>query len=173
MLERMPDDGRRRELVRGGELLEMAPAHLEHTSIVGYISAPMVLHVRNRRLGNVHVGDPGFHLEHDRDTVPAPDIAFVRAERIPELATSGFPKSFPDLAIEVLSPSNSPAEVSRRIEIYLDRGVTAVWIVDPIGRRAEIHRKGQVLRLGLDDVLEDADLLSGLRIPLSDLFPGD
>ena len=97
MLERMPDDGRRRELIRG-ELTEMAPANLEHTLIVGYLSAPMVLHVRKHRLGNVHVGDPGFHLEYGQDTVLAPDIAFVRAERVADLKKTGFPKGFPDLA---------------------------------------------------------------------------
>jgi len=172
MLERMPDDGRRRELIRG-ELIEVAPANLEHTLIVGYLSAPMVLHVRKNRLGNVHVGDPGFHLEHGQDTVLAPDIAFVRAERIFTLEKTGFPKGFPDLAVEVLSPSNTAAEMFQKIEIYLKSGVTAVWIVDPAGKRAEIHRQGQVARLGLVDAAEDADLLPGLRIPLADLFPRD
>lgn len=171
MLERMPDDGRRREIIRG-ELIEMAPVNLEHALIVGYISAPMIVHVRRQRLGNVYVGDPGFHLEYEKDTVLAPDIAFVRAARVPELPTTGFPKGFPDLAVEVLSPSNTAAEMFRKIEIYLNCGVTAVWIVDPAGERAEIHRPGQpVVRLGLDGALEDPDLLPGLRIPLADLFP--
>ena len=61
----------------------------------------------------------------------------------------------------------------QKIEIFMKSGVTAVWIVDPAGERAEIHRHGQVARLGLNDALEDADLLPSLRIPLSDLFPGD
>lgn len=122
-------------------------------------------------MGNVYVGDPGFHLEYGPDTVLAPNIAFIRAERVAKFAKTGFPKGFPDLAVEVLSPSNTAAEMFQKIEIDLKCGVTTVWIVDPERKRAEMHRQGAVLRLGLNDALEDADLLSGLRIPLSDLFP--
>jgi Uma2 family endonuclease len=89
------------------------------------------------------------------------------------LNKTGFPKGFPDIAVEVLSLSNTATETFQKIETYLRCGVTAVWIIDPTGRRAEMHRQGQVVRLGLDDALEDADLLPGLRIPLRDLFPGD
>jgi Uma2 family endonuclease len=169
MLERMPDDGRRRELVRG-ELIEMAPVNLEHALVVGNLCLPLLSHVRRERLGRVYVGDPGFHLQYDPDTVLAPDIAFVRAERVPGLAKMGFPKSFQDLAVEVLSPSNTAGEMVRKIAIYLQTGVTAVWIVDPSYQLAEMHRREQVVRLGLDDCLEDADLLPGLSIRLRDLF---
>ena len=172
MLERLPDDGRRRELVRG-ELIEMAPVNLTHARIVGFISAPMIMHVRRERLGEVYVGEPGFHLEEGPDTVLGPDLAFVRTSRVPTLKKTGFPKGFPDLAVEVLSPSNTATEMLQKIETYLRCGVTTVWIIDPIGHRAEIHRPDTVVRLALDGSLEDADLLPESRIPLRDLFPGD
>lgn len=171
MLERLPDDGRRCELIRG-ELIEMSPTNRRHGRAVIQLGWRVGEYVDKHDLGEVY-SDTGWIFEDDPDTVLGPDISFIRKSRLSGLNEEGFGRTFPDLAVEVLSPSNTAAEMFQKIEIYLRCGVTAVWIIDPAGRRAEIHRQGQVVRLGLDDAVEDADLLPGLRIPLRDLFPRD
>ncbi|MCB1021976.1 MAG: Uma2 family endonuclease, partial [Acidobacteria bacterium] len=142
MLQRLPDDGRRRELLRG-ELISMSPVNPRHGRVVGRLSARVVDYAFDHDLGDVYVGDTGWRLERSPDTVLAPDIAFVRKDRLAEVDEVGFPETYPDLAIEVLSPSNTAAEMMLKLEIYSSCGVSAVWIVEPAREVAEIHRKGQ------------------------------
>ena len=134
------------------------------------LGSRVVEYVFDHDLGDVY-SDAGWILEADPDTVLAPDIAFVRKARLGDVNEEGFGRTFPDLAIEVLSPSNTAAEMMLKLEIYFRSGVSAVWIVDPKRQRAEIHRNDQpVIRLGLDDALEAPDLLPGFSLTLRDLF---
>lgn len=170
MLERLPDDGCRRELIRG-ELIEMSPVSPQHGRVVGRLSARVVDYALDHDLGEVYVGDTGWRLEYAPDTVLAPDIAFVRKARVADVNEVGFAKTFPDLAIEVLSPSNTAAEMILKLKIYSSSGVSTVWIIEPTRQVAEMHRKGQpVIRLGLDDSLEEPELLPGFSLKLRDLF---
>src|SRR5688572_21746086 len=101
----LPDDGMRHELVRG-ELRTMPPTGSEHGDEESVFDGSIGPYVRARKLGRVFVGETGFVLETDPDTVRAPDIAFVTRER---LAESGVPRGYyrgaPDLAVEVISPN--------------------------------------------------------------------
>lgn len=170
MLERMPDDGCRRELIRG-ELIEMSPVSPRHARVVARLGSRVDVYAEQHDLGDVFSGDAGWILELGPDTVLAPDIAFIRKSRLREVNDEGFGRTFPDLAIEVLSPSNTAAEMILKLKTYLSCGVSAVWIVEPTRQVAEMHRKGQpVIRLGLDDALEDPDLLPGFSLRLRDLF---
>jgi Uma2 family endonuclease len=169
MLERMPDDGRRRELIRG-ELIEMSPPNFRHGRVVIRLGSRLEAHADEHDLGEV-CADAGWIFEHDPDTVLGPDLSFVLKSRLDQVNEEGFARTFPDLAIEVLSPSNTAGEMMRKVEIYFRCGVSAVWIVEPKRQLAEIHRKGQpVIRLGLDDALEDQELLPGFSLTLRDLF---
>ncbi|HEX8353452.1 MAG TPA: Uma2 family endonuclease, partial [Pyrinomonadaceae bacterium] len=102
----MPHDGSRYELVKG-ELRKMSPSGSEHGAIIINISVLLAQHVKSKKLGVCFGAETGFKIAADPDTVRAPDVAFVRRERIPE---SGIPKKFwpgaPDLAVEVLSPGD-------------------------------------------------------------------
>jgi hypothetical protein len=92
------------ELVRG-ELREMAPPGAEHGVVVARLAWRLVQYVQDKDLGVVLVGDVGFQLASDPDTVRGPDLAFVRKDRIPP---GGIPRGYwpgaPDLAVEVISP---------------------------------------------------------------------
>src|SRR5690242_21259859 len=89
-LERLPDDGLRHELVRG-ELRTMPPAGFDHGAKVVNLTLPLAQHVRAQQLGVVAGAETGFVLARNPDTVRAPDIAFVRQERIP---AAGNPRGF-------------------------------------------------------------------------------
>jgi Uma2 family endonuclease len=169
MLERLPDDGPRRELVRG-DLVEMSPPNARHGRVVIRLGSRLQAYVDEHDLGEVYA-EAGWIFEHDPDTVLGPDLAFVRKSRLEQVNEEGFARTFPDLAIEVLSPSNTAAEMIEKLEIYFRCGVSAAWIIEPKRQMAEVHREGEpVRRLGLDDALEDPDLLPGLSLPLRELF---
>ena len=97
--------GRERFELVGGELVPMSPPGFDHGCIVLDIAAAMREFVHARKLGMVAV-EAGFCVSHEPDTVRSPDVAFVRAERIPPGGVRAFFQGAPDLAVEVVSPSD-------------------------------------------------------------------
>ena len=132
-LFRLPDDGYRYELVRG-ELRKMSPAGGDHCAIAARIVVSLGSHVYAKKLGQIYTADPGFYIEHAPDTVRAPDVAYVRSERV--VKTSRFIEGAPDLAIEVISPGNTRKEMDRKLQEYFAAGTTLVWYIDPRTRSA-------------------------------------
>ena len=159
------------ELVRG-ELREMAPPGAEHGVVVARLAWRLVQYVQDKDLGVVLVGDVGFQLASDPDTVRGPDLAFVRKDRIPP---DGIPKGYwpgaPDLAVEVIYPSDRYEDVEERVADYLSAGTRVVWIVSPARRTVTAHRPGTPPAfLSASDVLEAEDLLPGFRVRVGELF---
>ena len=103
MLEQLPDDSFRYEL-DDGELIKMSPGNLTHAQVAAKIISRLGPFVEENDLGAFLALDPGFVLSRDPDTLRAPDVAFVRKERLAGLPQTGFPEIAPDLAIEVISP---------------------------------------------------------------------
>ena len=167
----MPDDGFRYELVKG-ELRKMSPSGSEHGAIVVNITLLLGQYVKANKLGVCFGAETGFKIGSDPDTVRAPDVAFVRRERIPE---RGIPKKFwqgaPDLAVEVLSPGDSYSEVGEKVECWLDTGAWAVWVIDPRRRSVSVHRPmTDVTRLFEGDELDGGDVVPGFRCKVSEIF---
>ena len=110
-LLRMPEEGKRFELVRG-EMVEMAPPGIEHGKRSGRIFRLLDEFVEEQDLGTVTV-ESGFYLERSPDTVRGPDVAFISKERLdPNAEVTGFGEIVPDLAVEVISPNDTYAEVT-------------------------------------------------------------
>ena len=118
-LYRMPDDGCHHELVGGFLTSEPLPGG-RHGRVAARIAARLDIHAHACRLGVVLACDTGFILHRSPDTVRGPDVAFVNRERyeVLEDETKAIPGP-PDLAVEVLSPSNGPAEVRSKVADYL------------------------------------------------------
>jgi Uma2 family endonuclease len=119
-LLRTPNLGRC-ELV-GGELIRMTPAGYEHGSIIINISTPLAIFVSRAGLGRVCGAETGFHIAYDPDTVRAPDVAFVAADRLPSPLPKGFFPGPPDLAVEVISPDDRDSEVLSKVQNWLEAG---------------------------------------------------
>ena len=168
--ETMPLEGRW-ELI-DGEPVEMAPASDEPSSTAAAIGGLLYLHVRAGKLGRVYSADGGFALFPDRDTILVPDAAFVTAERAPQgEARKKFPRLPPDLAVEVLSPSDRIAEALAKVAVYLEAGVRLVWLVDPAAQTVTVFRPDDTpLRLGADDVLDGGAVLPGFSVSISEIF---
>src|SRR5437867_2182088 len=160
----MPDDGMRHELVKG-ELRTMSPPGGEHGDLAMTIGRHVHAFVGRHRLGRALAAETGFVFRRDPDTVRAPDVAFIRTERIPP---EGVPKGYipvaPDLVVEVVSPGDTAAEVQEKVEEWLGFGVRAVWVVYPFGPRLQLHLPDRSSRtLGPDDEVDGGEALPGFR----------
>ncbi len=163
----MPDDGLRHELIKG-ELLTMPVPKLLHGFVTMNLSVLLYNHVKANNLGVV-VGESGFHLERGPDTVLGPDVAFVARDRIGTIPDS-FHSGAPDLAVEVLSPSDRRGKVERKTALYLDLGARSVWNVNPRKRTVEVvHADGQRWLFDEYDELVD-DTVPGFRVAVSKIF---
>ena len=167
----MPDDGFRYELVRG-ELVKMAAAKNYHGEIAGYVVGSLVHHVRRNRLGKVYTAEAGFILASDPAHVRIPDIGFVQRENIERI---GRPDSLwpepPDLAIEVISPSDRYSDVQEKVSDYFEAGTLMVIVLDSRVRTAAVYRSlTDVTILTEADTLDGGDVVPGWHMPVSEIF---
>lgn len=170
-LLRMADVGLRRELVRG-ELKTMAPAGHDHGGIAINVSTPLDQHVRKNDLGRVYAAETGFMLETNPDTVRAPDVAFIRRERVLQVGRRpGYWPGAPDLAVEVVSPSESYSEVEEKVLDWLSAGTRMVVVLDPRKRTATVYRsRTDIVVLTDGEEIEGEDVVPGWRIPVGEIF---
>lgn len=167
----MPDDGLCYELVKG-ELKRMPPTGTEHGGVTMELAAPLHRYVKLNKLGQVYAAETGFKLESDPDTVRAPDIAFVRAERIKATGRArGYGDGAPDLAVEVLSPGNTKREMAEKIEEYFAGGARLVWVVNPKSKTIAVYRSlTDVVTLTEKDTLDGGEVVPGFQITVAELF---
>lgn len=170
-LLRLPDDGTRRELVRG-ELREMTPAGNEHGYVALRIASRLERHVDANRLGRVYAAETGFKIASDPDTVRAPDAAFVNRERVEEVGrVEGFWPGAPDLAVEVVSPGDTHAEVVEKSLAWLDAGCRMVLVAEPQRKVVTVYRSREDIRiLTEDEAVDGADVVPGWRLPVAEIF---
>jgi Uma2 family endonuclease len=169
LLRAAPDLGRC-ELVRG-ELIMDSPAGEEHGWIVMNLGAPLTAFVKQHGLGRVCGAETGFVLARDPDTVRAPDVAFVSAERGGPRPTKRFRDGAPDLAVEVVSPDDRAGKVLAKVYEWLDAGCRVVWVVDPESRTVTVYRsRTQITALGTSEQLAGEDVVPGFSIPVAEIL---
>ncbi len=149
----------------------MSPAGFEHGRVILRVAAPLANFVEPRGLGVTTGAETGFQIGRDPDTVRAPDVGFVCAERVPATPTAGFFDGAPDLAVEVLSPSDRHSEVLAKVQDWLGAGSRIVWVVDPGTRTVSIYRSpAEAVVLSTADELTGDDLLPGFRLSVAEIF---
>jgi Uma2 family endonuclease len=171
-LFQMGDDARF-ELIEG-ELVEMPPPFFSHGKTSGELFSEFRAFILQHRLPLGYTVEAGYLFARDPDTVLAPDVSIISAADLPLAEQeTGYPPIVPLLAVEVVSQSNRPAEIQRKVEIYLAAGVQLVWIVDKRQRTVIVHRAdGTVatLRQGEGDEIDGEVVLPGFRLRLAELF---
>ena len=167
---RIPDDDHRYELAEG-RVIRMSPPGSRHAAMATRLASLLDRHVEEHGLGVV-MNSGGFHLASRPDTVREPDVAFVRAERIP---ASGVPDGFwpgpADLAVEIRSPGDRPSEIAAKVNEYLARGVRLVWVVDPKAGTITVHQPNEpsiILERGT--TLDGGTVVPGFSCPLEKIF---
>lgn len=170
-LMRMPDDEHRYELVRG-ELRVMSKPGFEHGFVAAKIGVLLGAYVQERKLGATLAAETGFLLESDPDTVRAPDAAFISEERVAKVGrTKKFWPGAPDLAVEVVSPSDSFNEVQEKALFWLASGTIAVLVLDPADRTATVYRDGGDAHVySPGDTLDLSEAVPGFSVTVDELF---
>jgi Uma2 family endonuclease len=128
-------------------------------------------YVREHRAGIV-VGADGM-IRLSPGLIRIPDVSFIPTRRLidgrtPHDAIAGI---VPDLAIEVLSPSNTDREMEQKRRQYFAAGVRAVWEVDPVRRAVDIYSAfDQMTRIDVDGIVDGGEVLPGFQLRVAELF---
>jgi Uma2 family endonuclease len=169
-LAAMPDDGKRYELVEG-VLHMMSPAGGEHGRIAAKLLRRLGGFVERQDLGETYAAETGFLIQRNPDTVRAPDVAFVKSARLAELVDrSGYLSLAPDLAAEVVLPSDSSSEVEAKALAWLKAGVRVVLVVDPQTATVRDYRSPDRIHVHLDGFVDLSDVLPGFQLDVAELF---
>jgi Uma2 family endonuclease len=128
--------------------------------------------VESNGLGEVFDSSAGYVLSRNPDTVREPDVSFLSKQRLEQQDLDAFLEGAPDLAVEVLSPGNTAAEMRGKMSEYFAAGCRVVWIVDPLRRSVTVYRSdGNPVLLTEDDTLTEPELLPGFALAVRDVFP--
>ena len=168
-LARLPEIGEWYELVRG-ELRTVALPSMEHAAAVANFGGELWAYVRATGLGRAY-GRIGCLLDSDPDTVLAPDVAFIRQERLTAAPQPGYWAGAPDLVVEIISPSDRYSEVDEKVADWLAYGARMVLVVNPRWHTVLVHRPGQPPGLLTEeDTLDGADVVPGWQLPVREIF---
>lgn len=153
-----------------GVLVEKGMGYRE-SILATALAAMLRAFVKPRNLGIV--SGPDGMLRLFPGLVRIPDVAFASWDRIPgrKIPLEPIPDLSPELVVEVLSQSNTEAEMQRKLREYFDSGVRLVWLIDPRQRLVRVFSDGMLTAtLTAGDALTADDILSGFRLPLEELF---
>ena len=169
-LIRLPRGRERHELVRG-VLRTMPLATWPEAIAANNVVHSLRPYESGRRPHGVLTG-VGFQLSWDPDTVRAPDVAFLSPRRLHEVeGVKGYIPGAPDLAVEVISPTDLYLDVHDTISEWLEHGTEVVFVVNPWRKVVAVHRPGRpVIILGMDDTLTAEDVVPGWSMAVRDLF---
>jgi Uma2 family endonuclease len=171
-LQSLPEDGYNHEVV-DGELVMSPKNDFFHGDISSELLMAMRSFVRANRLGAVLDSSTGFWMKNRN--CRAPDVSFVSRGRLRELgfkrSTRRFFPGAPDLAVEVLSPNNTRAQIDERLKDFFESGTQIAWVIDPDQQCVEVcHSLTRRALVGSGGFLDGEHLLAGFRYPIADLF---
>ena len=158
------------ELERG-EVVEMPPPHKYHGRVCAKVVAILESYAARVGKGYPVCNDAGFILETDPDTVRGPDVSFYEDDQTAETMDRRYTTRPPKLAVEVLSPNDTPNKVTKRVVQFVARGVALVWVIDPEVRSVAVYHQAKLPRV-LDeaDELDGNDVLLDFRCRVSEFF---
>ncbi len=165
----MPDDGKIYEL-HNGVLIEVAGSKIRQSRLAMWLGHLLLSFIQQHKLGGIVTGADGSVVLNEYNT-RIPDVSYISPDRAKLQDDDGYIQGAPDLAIEVVSPSNSAPEMQQRAGEYLAAGARLVWIVNPILRTVDIYQPhGMRTVLSGEDILDGSDVLPGLTLPLREVF---
>lgn len=168
-LAAMPDDGKIYEL-HNGVLIEVAGSKYQQTRLAAWIIHLLLTYIEQQGLGGAVTGADGA-AELNEFNTRIPDAAYISPERDQQQKVNSYLQGAPDLAVEVVSPSNSDLEMQQRAGEYLGAGARLVWIVNPAKRTIDIYRlHGIRVHLDIEGIADGGDVLPGLALPLQRIF---
>ncbi|HEX2476417.1 MAG TPA: Uma2 family endonuclease [Lacipirellulaceae bacterium] len=163
--------GNRYELV-AGELRVMSPSGWRHGNVISNFHTRLASFVEKHDFGMMFGAETGFRLARDPDTVRAPDVAFIAKQDLPsEMPAEAFWPGPPDLAVEVLSPSDRTGSVDEKIAAWLAAGCAAVWEIDPEIETVTVYQSRITVQVkSVGEVLEGGPVVPGFSCAIKDLI---
>ena len=150
-----------------GELIPRMPTSLKHGTISLKLGSCLFQHVDENRLGNVYPASTGFRVG---ERMLIPDISFVATARIPDDADKASPIP-PDLAVEVVSPSDMSERIEEKAFAYLAAGTQMVWVLKPKSETVTVYRsRTDIKLLTRNDTLTGEDVVEGFSCSVAELF---
>ena len=158
------------ELIEG-RVFPLTPPNFEHGDIAAAIVSRLRPFVLQHGLGRAVV-EGSFILRRDRDTVRAPDVAFLASSRlIPGERLNKYIEGAPTLAVEIISPTDAWSEVESKVHLYLASGTLVVWIVDPDSQTVTVRlADGTTSMYHESDTIPGGDILPGFQLPVRSIF---
>lgn len=152
-----------------GELIEMTRPAYKHNRVLKKLLVELELYFRKSTTGEVLISENLYALS--ANTRRAPDLAVILGDRKDELNDAKVIPIVPDIAAEVLSPSETPRMIHRKLKQYFEAGVKEVWLIDPEAREIEIWTGPRLpdRALSAGEVLA-SPLLPEFALPLTELF---
>ncbi len=174
-LSHRPENENKYYYLIDGELFWDLPPGGEHGILAVEIAYRLRVFLERPVPGKLTV-ETGYYPPGDRHTVLAPDLAFVSKARAPHPFPKKYVPVMPDLAVEILSPTDSLQAVRRKAAVYLANGASLVWIVLPAEQGVDVCRASEGAGLntqfvGREGSLSGEDVLPGFALELSQLFP--
>ncbi len=164
-------DGHRYEIVNG-ELIDMGNSGAKHGYLAIILSAALFNCVSTQKLGAMFDSSTAFKMRSGNKR--SPDISFVAKERLQGLddLPEGFLEGAPDLAVEILSPSNTVEEIHNKLVEYFENGARLVWVIHPKENYVLVYRSAQSpdRLLKSTDSLDGENIVPGFSLPIADLF---
>jgi Uma2 family endonuclease len=168
-----PEDEEQLYEIVNGKRVELPAMSAYATWIASRLGHRLGPFAEDHSLGTV-VTEMLFVLDGERNLRRRPDVAFVSAQQWPlerELAESGDWEVVPDLAVEVVSPTDEFSDVVSKVREYFQYGVRRVWVIVPEERQVYVYESPtQVRILAITDILSGGDLFPGFTLPLASLF---
>jgi len=169
-LENLPADGRKYELLDGQLIMSPVPAN--HGAICVRLILLIGAFVQRRNLGQVYDSSTGYRVSDD--ILLSPDVSFVSKARLKKIfrGPDKFLFGAPDLAVDVLSSSDTMQTIHRKLDLYFQYGTRLAWIVNWKLEQVHVYRPDRIEALTQSsEVLSGDKVVRGLKCRLSEIFP--
>ncbi len=149
-----------------GEIIEV-PSNAYSSEIGVNVIFLLKLHDRETRLGHITGENAGYMIAGAR---LSPDVAYISKARQPEFPREGYCPNPPELAVEVISPTDRESALTKKLAKYREAGVV-VWVFRPKTQTAEVHVPGKpTVTYGINDTLDGGDVLPGFQLSVREVF---
>ena len=164
----LPDEGVIYEVI-DGELVTMSPAGSRHGRFAFNVAHALGNWLDAGHSGQVYIAETAFWLT--PTTLRVPDVSYIATPLPVDEEPEGFRDGAPDLAVEVVSPTERTKDVEDKVKLYLDAGAKQVWTLYPQIKMVTVHTPdGMTKRYALGDTLTGGDLLPEFSLKVADIF---
>lgn len=157
--------------LNNGKVIEVSPTSYLHGSIARRIAAILGVHVDAKKLGDVVGAETGFILS--ETNLRGADAAFISNNKLAQITEPDKYLPFaPDIAVEVVSPTDRAADIKAKVSLYLKAGTQLVWVIYPDEQSVVVHYPDNTAKtLTEADTLDGGTILPDFSVPVSTLFP--